>query len=113
MEELKASFSRLAGLPRFIRDRVSFIPPIHPTHVMDHYSGNLDLSRFYCSNPWMHILIDPNGVAFQCLNPEGIDLKKHRFRTAWNDPRLRAFRLEVREKKTFPRCAGCCFLQPL
>ncbi len=113
IEELQDSFSRLAALPRFIRDRVSFLPPIPPADFMDHYSGKIDLSRFYCTNPWMHIMIDPNGVAFQCFNAEGIDLKKSRFRAAWNDPRLRAFRLKVREKKTFPRCEGCCFLQPL
>jgi len=112
-KELKDSLSRLEALPRFIRERVSFLPPIHHNHYMDHYSGNIDLSRFYCTNPWMHIMIDPNGVAFQCMNAEGIDLKRVRFRTAWNDPRLRAFRLEVRERETFPRCAGCCFLQPL
>jgi hypothetical protein len=113
MNELEETFTRLAALPRFIRERVSFLPPIHASHYMDHYSGNMDLSRFYCTNPWMHIMIDPSGVAFQCMNAEGIDLKRVRFRTAWNDPRLRAFRLEVRERKTFPRCAGCCFLQPL
>jgi len=87
--------------------------PKQASYRLDHYSGNIDLPRFYCTNPWMHIIIDPNGVAFQCFNAEGIDLKKNRFRTAWNDPRLRTFRLEVREKKTFPRCEGCCFLQPL
>jgi MoaA/NifB/PqqE/SkfB family radical SAM enzyme len=113
LEELENAFARLAALPRFIRERVGFLPPLHRNHYLDHYSGNPDLSRFHCTNPWMHIMIDPNGVAFQCMNAEGVDLKRIPFRTAWNDPRLRAFRVEVRDRKTFPRCAGCCFLQPL
>jgi len=111
--ELEKSFERLLSLPKSIRNKIGFLPPISIKDFLDYYRGEMNPDKFFCVSPWMHWTIDPYGVAYQCINPEGIDLKEIPFRKAWNDPKMRALRREVREKKLFNRCLGCCFLTPI
>ncbi len=113
LNELKDSFDRLSQLPESIRKRTSFLPPIPMQDFLDYYADRLDPGRFSCTNPWVHVLIDPNGVAIQCFNSDGVDLKRLRFKKAWNERPLRDFRKQIRHQKIFNRCPGCCFMTPL
>jgi hypothetical protein len=109
--ELGEAFARLEALPRAIRRDIHFLPSLRPRELLAHYDSGMDLARLSCTNPWMHMMIDPFGVAFLCINPEGVDLKKVSVRRAWNDARFRSFRTELRAKGIFNHCAGCCFLR--
>jgi MoaA/NifB/PqqE/SkfB family radical SAM enzyme len=110
--ELRESLARLASLPA-AHAPVVFQPGVSPEQFAAHYEGRMDMGTVGCINPWVHVLIDPGGVAYQCFNAEGVDLKATPFRTAWNTPGFRAFRRELRRRRIFPCCAGCCFLRAL
>lgn len=109
--ELREAFARLEALPRAIRRNIHFLPSLRPRELLAHYNSGMDLSRLVCTSPWMHMMIDPYGVAFLCINPEGVDLKKVSVRHAWNNARFRSFRTELRVKGIFRHCSGCCFLR--
>jgi len=113
IEALRTSLSRLASLPRSTRNSINFLPAIPESDVLAYYEGRMDLSKFRCTSPWIHWMIDPAGIAFHCIHPEGINLNKEPFLAAWSDPRMRAFRREIRDRRVFPCCTGCCFITHL
>lgn len=107
--ELLAALRRLSELPASIRNRVNLMPDISLDRFADYYAGRLDWRTLRCSHPMVHAAINPRGVLYQCLNPDGVDLTKTPFQNAWNDAGFRDFRRELRERGTFARCASCCF----
>jgi hypothetical protein len=112
LDGLRESFARLASLPKAARRRINFLPDLPPEKYVAYYEGRMNLADFRCGNPWVHLLIDPAGVARQCFNPDGADLTATPLRAAWNAPSFREFRRDLRARGSFPCCAGCCFLTP-
>ena len=113
VDALRDSLLRLSRLPASVRARVNFLPEIDSAEFPGYYEGRMNPRRYRCTNPWMHCVIDPYGVTWQCLNTAGIDLLEVSLKQAWNDPRMRAFRVKVDREGPFPACAGCCFLLPI
>ncbi|HPQ68338.1 MAG TPA: radical SAM protein [bacterium] len=108
--ELAASLQAIKTLPPAMQNRIGFLPALSTDAYLRHYADIDRTGDYHCYNPWTHLMIDPHGVAFQCLNPQGIDLQKVSLPTAWNSPGFREFRRRMTGNRPFPICAGCCFL---
>lgn len=110
MDELQASLSSLQKLPTRQRRRICFLPDLKANEYLEHYADASHVADFHCYSPWTQIMINPQGIAYQCLNPQGIDLQTTSFSFAWNSTGFREFRRHPAVGRPFPICAGCCFL---
>ncbi len=109
-KELTASLHAIKALPKARQKRICFLPDLPTDAYLRHYADVGRAEDYHCYNPWTNLLIDPHGVAFQCLNPQGVDLQKVPLPDAWNNPGFREFRRQMAGSRPFPMCAGCCFL---
>ncbi len=91
---------------------INFIPELDEQELMIYYNHpEISLEkRSICG--WLRLQIAPNGDVWQCRELNIGNLGNQSLRELWNCNKYRKFRMEIREKGTFPICNRCCYVFP-
>jgi MoaA/NifB/PqqE/SkfB family radical SAM enzyme len=78
-----------------------------PSEVRAYFANERDLSHYECPLPWFWVLVDTRGDAYLCPRYKVGNLADEGLSEVWNGGRARAFRKLLRQRGSFPACAGC------
>ena len=83
-------------------------PGISMRDVIDVYQNRLDLSDKTCFSPWSMAVLSAYGDVFPCSNYAVGNIRNEEFLKLWNNEKMMKFRRELKEKRIFESCGGCC-----
>jgi len=83
-------------------------PGISMRDVIDVYQNRLDLSDKTCFSPWSMAVLSAYGDVFPCSNYAVGNIRNEPFLKLWNNELMMKFRRELKEKRIFKSCGGCC-----
>jgi len=111
-ELLRKQHSEVMERARHYRVRVRFAQPGFPLEeIVKHYGNRLDLSHYVCRSPWSRMIITARGDVIPCFGSSLGNVREERVQRIWNGPGFRRFRRQLRAKKVFEDCMGCCMLE--
>lgn len=107
--ELRAQLVKLRRRAEVSPVQLRITPPgLPPDDIVAIYEGRLDLSNKTCHNPWSSVAVSAYGDVFPCGNYSAGNIRQGPFLEIWNNEKMRRFRRELKEKRIFKACAGCC-----
>ena len=78
-----------------------------PGEVKAFFENARDASKYECPLPWFWVMVDTKGDAYICPRYKVGNLHEEGMQEVWNGGRARAFRKLLRQRGSFPACAGC------
>lgn len=78
-----------------------------PGEVRAFFDNARDASRYECPLPWFWVMVDTRGDAYICPRYKVGNLHEEGLQELWNGGRARAFRKLLKQRGSFPACAGC------
>ena len=78
--------------------------------IIKYYENRLDMSGYICRSPWSRMIVTAYGDVIPCLGQALGNVRQESLRSIWNGPGFHEFRRQLRSKKVFADCAGCCML---
>ncbi len=111
-ELLREQYSMVMERARRYRVGVRFAQPSIPLEeIVKHYENRLDLTSYVCRSPWSRMIVTARGDVIPCFGSSLGNVREERVRSIWNGPGFRKIRRQLRAKKVFMDCAGCCMLE--
>ncbi|GEM_PF-1221394 len=107
----RAEFERvIIELKRRARTkRIQLRLPRMPVREMaEFYENRTDVSRFACGSVWTKAYIASTGTVHPCYELAMGNVRETSLKAIWNSAEYRAFRQQVKRRRIFPLCAGCC-----
>jgi MoaA/NifB/PqqE/SkfB family radical SAM enzyme len=107
----RAEFERvIIELKRRARTkRIQLRLPRMPVREMAAFYENCaDMSRFACGSVWTKAYVAPTGTVHPCYELAMGNVRETSLKAIWNSAEYRAFRQQVKRRRIFPLCAGCC-----
>lgn len=80
--------------------------------IMNHYGDRRRLSDYRCYYPWYGAGISAYGDVIICPYVVAGNVRQDTVKTLLNNRRCRDFRKQLKARKIFPGCWGCCMLVP-
>ncbi|MFQ5431312.1 MAG: radical SAM protein [Nitrospinota bacterium] len=106
---LKEQLEKITHAVKNSTVQLRLTPPGISTHdVIDVYRNRLDLSDKTCFSPWSSAALSAYGDVFPCSNYAVGNIRKEPFLKLWNNELMTQFRRELKEKRIFESCGGCC-----
>ncbi len=92
---------------------VRYTPAVPRSEFEKHYTESAwtNMGDYGCNAPWSRAAISIYGDVFICPYINVGNVKDKSFREVWNGEKARTFRLQLKEKKVFPMCRGCCHVE--
>ncbi len=106
---LRESIEKIKKTAMKLDVNIRFVPESFTENdLIDYYSQKIDYSRCDCRLPWNLMYISPSGEVYPCFNYKIGNVRKDNVNKLWNNYYYRKFRQELKKRKIFPSCVGCC-----
>jgi radical SAM protein with 4Fe4S-binding SPASM domain len=92
--------------------KAGFFPPLTPEQAKQRYTDDRFAYAEKCFYAWDHARVNPYGDIYAC-GPISISMGNvadQSLKEIWNNEAFKRFRIQLRDRRLFPKCAKCCAL---
>jgi radical SAM protein with 4Fe4S-binding SPASM domain len=106
---LKEQLKKITDMSKSSAVQLRLTPPgISMDDVTAIYENRLDYSNKVCYAPWSMAALSAYGDVFPCSNYSVGNIRNEPLLKLWNGELMAKFRKELKEKRIFKSCGGCC-----
>lgn len=94
--------------------QIRLTPPGLPIdEFVRHYTDDRALSpeEYVCESPWSRVQLTADGRYSPCYYLRSGDSRQQTLQEIWNGEEFREFRRDIKQKKIYAGCNGCCNLK--
>lgn len=120
MEHFKEVYKKIEELGKKSKVKVRYSPkfeasknPLAKIEEFYAYDETKPIQEIYepCLYPYSNMMINPQGDVYPCLSLKAGNLKDMSIKEAFNTPKYRCFRKNLKARGVFESCQMCCELQ--
>jgi radical SAM protein with 4Fe4S-binding SPASM domain len=111
-EVIRQQMAEVAEKERQYNIKAGFFPPLTPEEAKLRYTDDRQAYAEKCFYVWNHARINPYGDVYAC-GPISISMgnvAEQPLKQIWNNDEFKKFRVALRDRRLFPKCAKCCAL---